>query len=225
MTAEYTTGETKFVAKITNEKDVTIDYVVNEANTMWKKVRSSELKFGDLESADVLMEKMRKEHPEFCKSYPIVLRYMCQMHEYSGKAFKTYLMKIKEHPYTSEEEYLESQADYVVILYKQRNKRWNNTQIANLRRNVLTLLQNEHEVFKKYVNEFDREVTAETEKLSMKSIEELHEFATLVGADGMKKAGTIRVETEIPSDNIPHEDLFLRHVDVCDAPTAASLLE
>lgn len=211
---EYTTGDIDFKVRVTNEKDVTVDYVVNEANQMWREIRSRKLKFGDMDAADAVMNEMRKKHPQFCKSYPIVLRYMCQMQEYDHRAFRNYLMKIKEHPYTNETEYLDSQADYVVILYKQRNSRWNCTQVSNLRKNVRGLLQREHDVFKSYVEEFDKEVSAETEKLKEKGTAELHEFVQIVGPEGMKAAGTIRVETDLISGMSVDVDTIAANVNV-----------
>ena len=84
------------------------------------------------------------------------------MQEYDSKAFKTYLTKIKAHPYTSQAEYLDSQADYVVILYKARHKRWNATDVSKIRANIRNMLQHEHDTFKKYVEKIDKEIDEET---------------------------------------------------------------
>lgn len=205
--SEYTTGDDDIKMKIISEKNVTIDYVVNEANEIWKQVRKRKLKFGDLDAADSLMEEMRKSHPEFCKSYPIVLRYMCQMQEYDHRALRKYMVKIKEHPYTSETEYLDSQTDYIVILYKVRNPRWNATEVNRLKHNVRAMLQREHDVFKTYVEEFDKEVTAETEALNKLNMNELRDFSQ-AAADTMSLAGTVRVETDLSAGkNIDVNDL------------------
>jgi protein-tyrosine-phosphatase len=196
---EYTTGDIDLKVKITNEKNVTIDDVVQEAASMYKIARARNLKFGDLEAADALMSEFRKSNPEFSKSYPIVLRYMCQMQEFDSRALRKYLLKIKEHPWKNEKEYLDSQADYVVILYQAKHSKWNRTQINNIRANVRATLQREHDMFTQYVKEFDREVSAQEQVLKKKSMDELTEFVREASSTISDKAGTVRMETDLTS--------------------------
>ena len=195
--SEYSTGELR--ATITSEKDVTIDQVVAEADSILRESRSRKIKTGDVASAEELMSEMRKKHPEFCKSYPIVLRYICQMHD-SSKAFRTYLIKIKERPWKTQEEYLDSQADYVVILYKATHRRWNATQCENIRKNVRMMLQNEHDTFVKYAKEFDREVNEEEGELKKRTEEEMRKFYAEYGTETLEVP--IVTKTDITTDGI-----------------------
>lgn len=195
---EYTTGDFDLRAKITNEKEVTIDYIVKEAEQIYAIVKKHKLK--TLDDADAMLSDLQKTHPDFSKAYPIVLRYMCQMQEYDSRALRSYLTKIQRHPYKTEDEYLESQADYVVMLYKSRNKHWNATNVANLRNNIRGILKQEHETFKNYVAAFDKEVNAETQHLNDLAMDDLRQFVRKIGVDGMASAGTIRVESDIQGD-------------------------
>lgn len=166
----------KALAKITNEKEVTPDFIIEEANEIWKKVKAYNIKFDDQVAAEKCMTEMRREHKEFCTSYPIVLRYMAQMGEYHPSAFRDYINHIKYHPWKSESEYLDSQADYVVRLYKAKNKKWNRTQVNNLRANIRGTLEQEHKTFKDTVSKYTEEVNAEEKKMNAKKIEELKKW-------------------------------------------------
>lgn len=155
----FSTGELR--AKITSEEEVTVPQLVEYANTIWKECKKRGLKFGDVEASDKLLEEMQKKYSKFSQSYPIVLRYIVQMQEYSSKAFKTYLERLKHKPWKGEDEYLESQADYVVLLYKDKHPKYNETNVRNLRKNVLAMLKNEHYIFKANTEAITKEVEDE----------------------------------------------------------------
>lgn len=180
---EYTSGGEIKKASIHNEKEVTVDDVVSEADLIWKIVRSRKVKKD--EEDDKLLEEMRKAHPDFALSYPIVLRYLCQFRSYNSKAFKQYLLHIKNNPWKSQSEYLDSQTDYVVILYKKLHPRWNKTQIQNLWKNIRMQLQNEDETFKKYLKEFETEVESESSRLEKDSRDELFNYFKSISSANM----------------------------------------
>lgn len=194
---EYTTGDIDLKVKLTSEKEVTIDDLVNEANAIWKYARARKLKIGDSAGAEKLMNDVQAKHPQFCHSYPIVNRYICEMQQYSAKAFRMWLMKIKEHPWKGENEYLDAQADYITMLLRVAQPRANKTYINNFRAQIRALLQIEHEKFKHYVSEFDKEVTAEESILKGRNADELHKFVTAAGQKGMSLAETIRVAADV----------------------------
>lgn len=208
---EYTTGDVDIKVKITSEKNVTIDEIVREATQIWLKAKAKNIPSGDIDAAEALMSEFRKSNPEFCKSYPIVLRYICQMKEYDPRALRKYLIKIKEHPWKTEEEYLDSQADYVVILYQAKHKHWNRTDISRLRKNVRDMLQYEHEAFKHHVEEFDREVSSLEYVHKEKNSHELTEFVRIAAKTIESRGGTVRVETDLRGGDI---DIPVAGVDV-----------
>lgn len=165
--------------RITNDKDVTPEFIVNEASVIWGKVKAKKVNTSSQTEVDACMSEMREQHKEFCMSYPIVLRYMVQMGEYHTKAFKSYLDHIKYHPWKSEAEYLDSQADYVVRLYKARNKKWNTTHVNNLRANIRNMLEAEHKGFKETVEKYKDQVDAEEKILNALKLSELKQWYDL----------------------------------------------
>lgn len=124
----------------------------------------------------MLMTKIYKAHPQFSNAYPIVLRYMCEMLEYSPKALRLFLMKIKEHPYRSETEYIASQADYVVMLYKARHPKWNASDVKTLRANIVNVLTVEHDSFKSNVKKIDEQIKKENRVLHNRRREEISKY-------------------------------------------------
>lgn len=176
----YSTGETILKAKIHNEKDVTPEFILNEAKQMWaeckKQFKEKKIKFGDAENTEQLINYMRNSHKDFCKSYPIVMRYMAEMHTFHANAFRKYLKKIAANPWKTEDEYLDSQADYICMLYKETHKRWNATDVSRIKFNIRNLLQNEHDTVKKYKEEFTKEVESDIERFQKESKIEMVAF-------------------------------------------------
>lgn len=181
---EYTSGGQFGKAAIHNEKDVTPDYVLKEANTMWKKASKWKVDPTNSEEVDGKMAEMRRDHPEFCQSYPIVLRYMVQFKQYSSEAFRIYLKKIQNKPWKNENEYLDSQADYVVILYQKTHKNWNSTQVGQLRRNIREILQKEHDHFKMRLEQNQKVVEADEERIKFAAKDDLAEMFRALKARG-----------------------------------------
>lgn len=209
-TMSYTTGndtsqQPNLRATITSEKEVSVDYIVDEATEIWKKTCARKLPPNDTEVAEKWMQEMRKIHREFCTSYPLVLRYMCQMQEYDAKAFRRWLTKLSGKVIKTEDEYLEVQADYVATLFKYRNPRASSREIGAVRHNILTILREEHKIFKQYADEFNRRVSAEEEVRQQKNIQELREFASVAGRAGVSNAESIICESDISSAD--HVDL------------------
>jgi hypothetical protein len=179
-------------------KNVTITDIVKESLDIWKKVLPHKPTQLTLDQSEDLLKKIRSEHDDFAKSYPIVLRYMCQLGMYHPKAMERWITKIKTKPWGSEDEFIECQADYVVILYKVLNPRCNSEQLSAVRTDVTKTLKKEHKYVKDLVEQIDKNITEKEDQLREKNVKELQEFLNVVGVDGMKLSGTIRVETDLP---------------------------
>jgi protein-tyrosine-phosphatase len=196
----FSTNDVNLKIAISSEKVVTLDEIVKEASSIYAKCKKRKLTFGDEKAAEALLSEMQKAHPQLSKSYPIVLRYICQMQEYSPQAFRKYLIKIKLHPWKSEGEYLESQTDYVVMLYQTTHKHWNQTDVNKIRKNILAMLKNEHEVFTKYAKEFKDEVDKEEEMFTEQSDNAMREFYAIHGEDALHVP--IVMSTDISTEQI-----------------------
>lgn len=187
---------------IISEKEVTIDMIVTEANQIYKEMKQSKVQFDDEAGVEQLMRDTRQRHPEFCQSYPIVHRYICQMQSYSAKAFTLWLKKIQHHPWKTEDGYLDAQADYVAMLFRDRKPRAPLTEINNIRRNIRKILGDEHAAFKRQTQLIEKEVDTESAALIKENKSELAEFVKLCGEAGLSRAGTVIVETDLTESEI-----------------------
>ena len=207
----FTTGDVDIKLRnvsITSEKNVTIDDIIKEAVEINKKLRARKIKPGDFDASDAFMAEMRKEHKEFSQSYPIVLRYMCQMQQFHANALRKYLNYIRDHPWKNHDEYLDSQVHYVVILYKETHKHWNRTQVDNLTKNIRSILKKEHERFIELSDKYKKEVEEEETKYKAKNEDVMKEFYKQNGYDTFDLH--LRTKTDIPTDNL------VKFEDVCE---------
>jgi len=201
---------------IRNEKEITKNELVSEANVIWKKV-TAELtnKMITEELTEELLGKIRAEHPEFCKSYPIVLRYMVNM-EYEASCFKKYLSKIEKYPWKSTNEYLDSQTDYVVMLYKTKHPHYDEKFIRNLKMTTRKMLQQEHDTFVKISEKYTNEVEKEDKLYKCKNKNLIKDFCIVNQNDIAQvcqiNAVPITCQSDISLDNIVNLDKILENL-------------
>lgn len=196
--------------KINQEQDVTIDEVVSEANSIWKDTKTlyKSDKFKSLDNRDeLILEYFQNRHPEFTKAYPIVLRYMCQLQNYDSRAFTKYLGFIKHNPWKTEEDYLESQVDYLTLLYKYKTPKWKPKDIENLKTNFRRILKREHNDFKKRLDEYNKTHEEKAQQLKKMKTAETVEFIKKIGETGLQSGGTFRLEYEVPTEEYPQIDI------------------
>ncbi len=199
----------KLKLSVTSEKNVTIDDLVREAGIIWKDVRRRKLNVGKTDETTALLKEIQTKYRQFCTAYPIVVRYMCQMQEYDSQTFRLWLGKIQLHPWKTTEEYIDAQTDYVVRLFRSRKPRSNNTEVGNLRTNIKILLTQEHNAIKKSAEEGEATVTKNEKYLHDRNADELFEFASNISQEGMQKAETYQVITDmIATEKINLDDLI-----------------
>jgi len=224
----FTPGDSNIqtsAARVEYEKNVTADDIIKEANAIMAETRRRKIDFKNFEETDKFAAEMRRTHKQFADAYPVVLRYITQLGEYSEKALRTYLTKIQEHPWTDEDSYLHSQTDYVIMLYKSKHRRWNATQVANLRQNVYNDLKKEKEKFKEYSEKFQKEVELDDEQYRLNRQRELAEFMDR-NIEQIRAGLSLdpKCETDIPTDELPQID-FDTLVGEASAANASSLLD
>jgi len=125
---------------------------------------------------DKIFDRLQKEHKDFAMTYPVPLRYMCQLGQYSSKAFHLYLKKIEQKPWTTEEEYIDYQAQYVKILFMQLNRKWTVKELQNIYLNAKKTLTEERTEFKKLIDKCQKEVEAEEAHADKKRLEDLQKI-------------------------------------------------
>ncbi len=178
---------------IAAEKKITVDQIIAEADTIWKMCRQRKLKEDDEPGRDKLMRDVQTSHRDFYVAYPIVCRYMAQLNEYSTRAFTLWIKKVAANPWKTDAENLDAQADYVCILYRDRNPRQvNATFLTKLRTNTRSMLQEEYDNFQATATGAAAAIAERDAANHKKSADELHALAS---AGKLYDAGSISIIT------------------------------
>ena len=179
--------------KIESEKNVTVDEVVAEGDAIFSRVRAAMRRKENLEE---LSKELYRSHPQFAQSYPLALRYICDMQRYNSKAFRRWLLKIKEHPWKSEEEYIEAQADYVYKLICAENPRGSVRDKHTAKANLRKLLMAEHKEFKQKADDVEKQVDSREQRLHDRNVDELFSFLRKFDDNDLASIGTCKVVVE-----------------------------
>jgi hypothetical protein len=156
---ERATLETKFKS---------IDEIVDEGIEIYNKFRGicKKEKIGvtDEKKLSELLSHFISEYREFYASYPIVMKFMIELGQFSYKAFKRYLLWQKEHPYKSHKEFNEGMAKYLGLLYKAKNPHYKEKDAQAYEKNARDSLNEELDNFEKEYEKAKKE-TDRTKKM------------------------------------------------------------
>jgi len=158
--------------RIEYEKTVTRTELVAESNKIWALVRTLQGL-----GLNQTMEEVRKKHPQFCSSYPIIVRYMVQFTAYSKKAVDNYLKYIEKNQWDSEEKFLVAQSKYVFYLMRALNPKMSPSEVYKIQSNVVDVLRKESSEFKTTVNTAKERADATEESYKKSLREELIKMA------------------------------------------------
>lgn len=180
-----------FVKSVSVEKEVKEDeqskkeYIttaLTEAQNLWSaiKKKSKDPEFVSLPDKEKI-EAFSIEYKDFHQEFPIVSRYMICMGQYSAKAFKRYLIKIKnfKHPEVREKGYMEDQwvrrqADYVRYLWEAYQRgHYNNAESQRIWKEAYQTLKKEFIDFKEMHKKIEKDLETEKKKNKGELINEL----------------------------------------------------
>lgn len=181
-------GEDKSVFKVEQEyEDVTIDFVVEEANKIWKSFKKNckeeNIKRDDTKKLANLLGEYHKNNKAFADAYPLVLRYMIELGWYDAKTFRKFLGWLEKHPYNSQEEQFDSMAKYAAMLYRAKTPHYNPNAVAEYERIVRKNLQVEYEEFKTKVEALKDAKLKECEEMKILSKERCLEIVKELAAN------------------------------------------
>jgi hypothetical protein len=94
------------------------------------------------------LEFYQKRNENFSMTFPITLRYMILLKQYSTKAFVRFIKKLETAPYKSELEYCERQADYVKYLHMELSNTHNMQEAQKIWQKTYDMLAKEVQMFK-----------------------------------------------------------------------------
>ena len=167
----------------------TADELIKMAEEMYKQLKTMAktdekfLPLGDKAKLEIFREKLG--YNEFMNEYPIMTRYMVCMGQYSSKAFRRFLEKIRmtKHPPDGqrekgymEDQWIRRQADYVRYLWEAYQKSHYNTAEASwIWEDAYKNLKGEFDDFRNKYEELKVSTKEEAKKLNGESAKDLLE--------------------------------------------------
>jgi hypothetical protein len=142
-------GETPVKASLSSAQRATPAELVALARRIWQRVTAANIASEDNAGNDKLLESLQAEFSDFSTSFPIVLRWMVQMKKFNARAFEKYLLKHAAAKLDSREAFLELQADYLVLLYREEHKRPDENLVRRYRSSIIEQLLEEDKAFQK----------------------------------------------------------------------------
>lgn len=156
--------------EIDDPEDVKINKVCTIATNIWKFIIEHNLK-NKLENKKTdeyevkLLEELQIEYTHFSLLFPLVLRWMVQMRQFKTQAFKEYLSFFINAEISSRHDFLKTQGEYLVLLYKNINLNSTKKEIDNYREEIIRNLIDEDELFKKIEEEAKLELEQQDNNL------------------------------------------------------------
>lgn len=173
---------------VTYDHNKTKQDIINEANEIWHSKAT----------IDIIYNK----HPEFSKAYPLVVRLITEG-LYNQKAFQMYLNKIEKKPWTNEESYLDSLADYVKLLYRTTTTKYDTNEAKRIWENTRCILQKENTQFKDNLAKATKKIEQQEIILAKDSRDDLKDFFKIVtNLDNTK----IVVQSDLSANVVNFED-------------------
>lgn len=157
----FSFGEVPVSASLSSAQRATPAELVALARQIWQRVASAGVANEDNAGNDKLLESLQTEFSDFSKSFPIVLRWMVQMKKFSAKAFEKYLLKHASATLNSREAFLELQADYLVLLYREEHKRPDENLVRRYRSSLIEQLLEEDKTFQKIQKQIEEELASQ----------------------------------------------------------------
>ena len=159
-----------------NNGSATTDEILLIAKQIWKKVIAADLK-GEKseikqsqekiqEKEDKLLEILQIEYKDFSQSFPLVLRWMVQMRQFKVSIFEKYLKKFSAAKVANREEFLDLQAEYLVMMYRYTNSHIEEHKVQEYRKNIIQSLIDEDKMFKEIQKEVEEQMKIEDDAIN-----------------------------------------------------------
>lgn len=148
----------------------TIEEVLDEADLIWADVREW-LKLPEVEAAAndhdettkitrAKLAELRGLHENFANQFPVALRWMVQLGEYSRKAFEKFVNRMSVAPPKTRNDFIEQQAEYLVMLYRASHVHYNEEYLRNYHTDILKQLKAEDTEFVEVAEQVDKDSKA-----------------------------------------------------------------
>ena len=174
--ANYTYGEVPVTANVQSSQRATPEQLVQLAKGIWRSVETSGISKDDEAGNDVMLSRIQSENKDFNQSFPLVLRWMVQMRQFNSKAFEKYLLKHASAKLDTREGFLELQAEYLVLLYKETHRHADEVFVRRYRQSLVQQLLEEDKSFMEMQKQVETDLASQSVTVDLDRRRRLYEF-------------------------------------------------
>jgi hypothetical protein len=174
--AGYVYAETEVSAQVHSAYRATPDAVVAIGKTIWAEVEKSGVPGDDDAGNDALLGRLQAQYKDFTTSFPLVVRWMVQMRLFNAEALRKYLLKHAAAKLDTRRDFLELQAEYLVLLYRETHRRPDEAFVKRYREALVRQLLEEDEEFAKIQRQLKADLKLEDAALDRDRRRRLHEL-------------------------------------------------
>jgi hypothetical protein len=150
-----------------------LDELVDLALQVKQRVSETGVALDDDAGRDTLYTELRKEFKDFAHSFPLPFRWLIQTGEFDTAAFKAHVKHDYKVVHKTRGDFLESQGEYLMRLYKQKHPRAGEKELRARRESIYKMLKDEDEDFQEAKKEADEEVKRVDREIAQRRREQL----------------------------------------------------
>jgi hypothetical protein len=188
--ASFVYAETPVEAKVHSSQRATPEEIVAIGKEIWAAIRQSKVAADDDRGNEALLEKLQAQYKDFGSSFPLVLRWMAQMRQFNAEALRKYLLLHAEAKLDSREGFLELQAEYLVLLYRETHPHPDEAYIKRYRASLVKQLMEEDKAFLALQKEVEEDLARQAKEVDLDRRQRLYEYL-LAQKVGREQAGGV----------------------------------
>jgi len=169
-------GEVPVTASITSSQRATLEELVDMGKKAWKQVRDSGIDPQNSEQTDKLLETIQADFADFSTSFPLVIRWMVQARSFSATALEKYLRKHASAKLDTKMQFLELQAEYLVLLYREAHVHVDESHVRKYRTALVQQLVDEDKAFTEMQKQADALLKEQELEVDQNRRQKLYEF-------------------------------------------------
>jgi len=150
----------------THTQRATPEEIIEIAKKLWTRVQESGIDKDDEKGNDKLFADLRDndDFRDFASSFPVVMRWIVQARKFKVNALKGYLRKHANADLKTREAFLDLQAEYLVLIYKEEHTHADSRKVKIYRDGIIKTLRKEDKVFMEVTKQVDEDLEAENKK-------------------------------------------------------------
>ena len=146
------------------------------ARQIWRRINDSKVSKADNDGNDWLLGKLQVDYKDFSTSFPLVMRWMVQMRKFNAKAFEKYLLKHASVKLDTRQAFLELQADYLTLLYREEHRHPDEKLVRQFRTSIIEALLEEDKTFIDMQKQVEKDLAVQESEVDRDRRKRLYDY-------------------------------------------------